>query len=105
MRRISILVLGLTLSAAMLSAKAKYVFYFIGDGMGINQVLLTDMYRSARGEAALSFTSFPAVTYATTFATNDDVTDSAAAGTALATAARQASACSESTRTERFLQT
>lgn len=33
MRRISILVLGLTLSAAMLSAKAKYVFYFIGDGM------------------------------------------------------------------------
>ena len=49
MRRISILILGLTLSAAMLSAKAKYVFYFIGDGMGINQVLLTDMYRSARG--------------------------------------------------------
>ena len=71
MRRISILILGLTLSAAMLSAKAKYVFYFIGDGMGINQVLLTEMYRSARGEAALSFTSFPAVTYATTFATND----------------------------------
>ena len=62
MRRISILILGLTLSAAMLSAKAKYVFYFIGDGMGINQVLLTDMYRGARGEAALSFTSFPAVT-------------------------------------------
>lgn len=88
MRRISILVLGLTLSAAMLSAKAKYVFYFIGDGMGINQVLLTDMYRSARGEAALSFTSFPAVTYATTFATNDDVTDSAAAGTALATGSK-----------------
>lgn len=88
MRRISILILGLTLSAAMLSAKAKYVFYFIGDGMGINQVLLTDMYRSARGEAALSFTSFPAVTYATTFATNDDVTDSAAAGTALATGSK-----------------
>ena len=105
MRRISILILGLTLSAAMLSAKAKYVFYFIGDGMGINQVLLTDMYRSARGEAALSFTSFPAVTYATTFATNDDVTDSAAAGTALATGSKTGVACSELTRTERFLQT
>ena len=29
MRRISILILGLTLSAAMLSAKAKYVFYWL----------------------------------------------------------------------------
>ena len=96
MRRISILVLGLTLSAAMLSAKAKYVFYFIGDGMGINQVLLTDMYRSARGEAALSFTSFPAVTYAPTLQQRVPRSQQAA---------RQASACSESTRTERFLQT
>ena len=26
----------------------KYVFYFIGDGMGSNQVLGAEMYRSAR---------------------------------------------------------
>ncbi len=25
--------------------QAKYVFYFIGDGMGVNQVLGTEMYR------------------------------------------------------------
>ena len=24
--------------------KAKYVFYFIGDGMGVNQVIGTEMY-------------------------------------------------------------
>ena len=69
--------------------QAKYVFYFIGDGMGINQVNITEVYLSSlkgeRGAASLLMTRFPVASMASTFAENNDVTDSAAAGTALAT--------------------
>jgi alkaline phosphatase len=69
--------------------QAKYVFYFIGDGMGINQVNVTEAYLSAlkggRGSASLLMTGFPVASMAATFSANADITDSAAAGTALAT--------------------
>ena len=69
--------------------QAKYVFYFIGDGMGVNQVLGTEMYLSElKGEIGVTpllFTQFPYSTMATTFSATNGVTDSAAAGTALAT--------------------
>ena len=69
--------------------QAKYVFYFIGDGMGLNQVNITEVYLSAmngeRGSASLLMTRFPVASMASTFSKNADVTDSAAAGTALAT--------------------
>ena len=69
--------------------QAKYVFYFIGDGMGVNQVLGTEMYLSElKGEIGVTpllFTQFPYATTATTFSATNGVTDSAAAGTALAT--------------------
>ncbi len=69
--------------------QAKYVFYFIGDGMGVNQVLGTEMYNSElKGEIGVTpllFTQFPYCTTATTFSATNGVTDSAAAGTALAT--------------------
>ena len=32
--------------AVIANAQAKYVFYFIGDGMGVNQVNGTEMYRA-----------------------------------------------------------
>lgn len=68
---------------------AKYVFYFIGDGMGVNHVQGTEMYRSElNGEIGITpllFTQFPSATIATTFSATNGVTDSAAAGTALAT--------------------
>jgi alkaline phosphatase len=67
----------------------KYVFYFIGDGMGINQVLGTEMYQSElKGEIGVTpllFTQFPYATIAHTFSASNGVTDSAAGGTALAT--------------------
>jgi len=76
----------------IVSGQAKYVFYFIGDGMGINQVNLTEVYLSAmkgeRGSASLLMTSFPVASMASTFSANADVTDSAAAGTALATGSK-----------------
>ena len=67
---------------------AKYVFYFIGDGMGVNQVLGAEYYRRAvmgeLGIKPLLFPTFPHTTVATTYSASSDVTDSAASGTALA---------------------
>ena len=72
--------------------EAKYVFYFIGDGMGLNQVIGTEMYNEAKGlspeEANLSFTDFPVQGCMTSHSGTSYVTDSAAAGTALATGAK-----------------
>lgn len=69
--------------------QAKYVFYFIGDGMGVNQVLGTEMYQSElKGEIGVTpllFTQFPYATVAYTYSATNGVTDSAAGGTALAT--------------------
>ena len=90
MKRISLICSFLFM--LMLSAQAqqaKYVFYFIGDGMGVNQVQGTEMYLSElKGEIGITpllFTQFPYATTATTFSATNGVTDSAAAGTALAT--------------------
>lgn len=71
------------------SAKApKYVFYFVGDGLGLNQVLGTQMYLASVedriGVSPLCFTRFPYTGMATSFSASSYITDSAAAGTALA---------------------
>lgn len=67
----------------------RYVFYFIGDGMGMNQVNGTEMFLaeldSVIGIKPLNFTGFPVRNYATTYSAFNGVTCSAAAGTALAT--------------------
>ncbi len=66
----------------------KYVFLFIGDGMGFQQVNATQAYLAAldstTGNTHLSFTSFPATGFVTTFAGTRYITCSAAAGTAIA---------------------
>ena len=71
------------------NGKAKYVFYFIGDGMGVNQVNGTETYLAAMegriGTSPLCFAQFPHVGLVTTFSGTNGVTDSAAGGTALAT--------------------
>jgi len=75
--------------SAFAEGRAKYVFYFIGDGMGVNQVNGTETYLAALegeiGVRSLCFTSFPAVGLVTTFSGTNGVTDSAASGTALST--------------------
>lgn len=90
MKRISFICSFLFMLAFSVSAQqAKYVFYFIGDGMGVNQVLGTEMYQSElKGEIGVTpllFTQFPYATVAHTFSASNGVTDSAAGGTALAT--------------------
>ena len=83
------------LAVLVLPAQAqqpKYVFYFIGDGMGVNQVLGTEMYQSElKGEIGVTpllFTQFPYATFAHTYSATNGVTDSAAGGTALATGSK-----------------
>ena len=90
MKKLTSILLFLLLAAVNLQAQqAKYVFYFIGDGMGTNQVLGTEMYLSElKGEIGVTpllFAQFPNSAIATTFSAFNGVTDSAAAGTALAT--------------------
>lgn len=69
--------------------KAKYVFFFIGDGMGNGHVALTESYLDAIndtiGFAKLAMSDFPVMGLSTTYAENRLITGSAAAGTALAT--------------------
>ena len=90
MKKLIYTLLFVLISVAANGQQAKYVFYFIGDGMGVNQVNGTEMYQAELqngriGVEPLLFTQFPVATMATTFSATNSVTDSAAAGTALAT--------------------
>lgn len=83
---LSVMVLLLAIPSSVNAKKnVKYVFYMIGDGMGINQIYATNLYNNVSGLPALNFTSFPVSGFICTSAANTLVTDSAAAGTALAT--------------------
>lgn len=70
------------------AGKPKYIFYFIGDGMGASHIYATNAYLKANGEPQLSFVSFPSFGFADTECYGRQITDSAAAGTALATGVR-----------------
>lgn len=67
---------------------AKYIFLFIGDGMGHTQVSLTESYLSYKegkfGGERLSFTEFPILGTCETHSVDYNVTCSSAAGTAIA---------------------
>ncbi len=93
MKRLSFIITLALLSVFCVQAQqAKYVFYFIGDGMGVNQVLGTEMYLAELegriGVKPLLFSQFPYSTMATTYSVFNGVTDSAAGGTALATGSK-----------------
>lgn len=90
MKRIFIsLSLLLMYAAAAMAGTPKYVFFFIGDGMGMNQVNGTETYLAAQqgriGIVPLLFADFPYTAFATTHSASHGITDSAAGGTALAT--------------------
>lgn len=45
LKRTALLLLTAFLTVSLLAQpQAKYVFYFIGDGMGVNQVIGTEQY-------------------------------------------------------------
>lgn len=66
----------------------KYIFFFIGDGMGLGQEQLTESYmgayQSIYPDPQLYFTTLPQKGFITTYSKSHKITDSAAAGTALA---------------------
>ena len=68
--------------------KAKYIFLFIGDGMGATHVAVTESYLSHKagklGGEQLLMTQFPYYGMATTHSANRHITCSSAAGTAIA---------------------
>ena len=86
-KKLSILnIMLLMVLAVAAQGKAKYVFYFIGDGMGVNQVNAAETYLAALqgriGIEPLCFPSFPHSAFVTTHSATNGVTDSAAGGTA-----------------------
>jgi alkaline phosphatase len=88
-----IFVICLVCTTLFASAEVKYVFYFIGDGMGANQVLGAEMYRSALqgeplGRVQTLMTTFPYSGSASSYSKSNGITDSAAAGTCLATGSK-----------------
>ncbi|HDP76458.1 MAG TPA: alkaline phosphatase [Bacteroidales bacterium] len=82
-----ILIVLLLASCGKQEQKAKYVFFFIGDGMGVSHVTLAKLYADSvlHDSTAMSFTNFPVSSFSTTYAHNRYITCSAAAGTALST--------------------
>ena len=68
--------------------KAKYVFLFIGDGMGLAHVFLTEAYLAQKdgkiSNTPLGFAKFPVMGVATTYSASNIITCSSAAATALA---------------------
>ena len=80
-----------TLAAAatmtMAADDAKYVFYFIGDGMGLGHVNATEAYNRdvLHNEQPILMMTFPVASQARSYSASSPITDSAAAGTALST--------------------
>ena len=90
MRKILSMMLLLAMAVTVTGKGPKYVFYFIGDGMGPSHVLGTELFLGEKEgvigrPAKLCFTQFPHTAFVTTFSASNGVTDSAASGTALAT--------------------
>ena len=86
---LAVTVLFLASCGAQGETKAKYVFYFIGDGMGFSHISLAEGYLATKegkiGNNPLCFTQFPVMGMATSYSANKYITCSSAAGTALAT--------------------
>lgn len=98
MKKRLLTLLLLLIAIVATATKPKYVFYFIGDGMGPSHVLGTELYlgevqgKIGRPEP-LCFTKFPNTAFVTTFSASNGVTDSAASGTALATGHKTNNGC------------
>lgn len=80
--------LALVVAAGSAQAQTpKYIFYYIGDGMGMGPVMAAQTYnRTVLGNTEpLTMMQFPVVAWCQTWSASNTTTDSAAAGTALST--------------------
>ena len=85
MRIALVLIFMLCITAGPVYAQAKNAILFIGDGMGLAQVTAARIYEENARDGKLTLDSFEQTALVRTYATNFMTTDSAAAGTALAT--------------------
>lgn len=82
---------ALTVAIALQAQDApKYIFYYIGDGMGISPLMTAQAYNREilKNDKPLQMMQFPVASYAMTYSASSPVTDSAAAGTALSTGSK-----------------
>ena len=89
--------------------QAKYVFLFIGDGMAMPQINAAEAYLNSKagtkpGVSKLGFTRFPSQGLTTTYDAGSFITDSASAGTAIATGHKTLSGVinMDETKTKKF---
>ena len=85
--RYNLVALVLLFCATAWAATPKYIFYFIGDGMGLGQVQTLRTYFNTVNDSLaplVHFYDFPVAGLVATYSADSDITDSAAAGTALA---------------------
>lgn len=87
MKRIVLTLVAAVSLLTMAAQSPKYVFYFIGDGMGMGPVMSAMNYKRMvhPEQDPLTMTGFPVVAWCQTWSASSPVTDSAAAGTALST--------------------
>ncbi len=80
-------VIAAAMTVCASGADVRYVFYFIGDGMGLGHVMTAESYRRtvSGSDRPLLMLQFPVTSVASTWSASSPITDSAAAGTALAT--------------------
>lgn len=88
----SSIVLSVFVVLSSFAKSPKYIIYMIGDGMGLNQVNLTEIFLAQQEDRntvfPLVFSTFPFATFATSYSSSHNITDSAAGGTALAVGAK-----------------
>lgn len=87
MKKSLFLLVGAFCLALAANATPKYIFMFIGDGMGMGHVMATETYNRLvlNNDENILMMQFPVASMAMTYSASSPVTDSAAAGTALAT--------------------
>lgn len=88
MKRITLSLFLSVVCCLTLCAQPKYIFFFIGDGMGCNEVMATEMFRAEMegriGTKHICFTQFPFSGQLSNYSASNSITDSSAAGTCLA---------------------
>lgn len=90
-KRIFLTIAALTAMCGLRAAEANYIFLFIGDGMGPGAVMAAQNYLQAVTEnpdTTLTMLQLPVASMCTTQSASSPVTDSCAAGTALATGSK-----------------
>jgi len=83
-----LIALFLFIGSSFAQKQPKYIFFMIGDGMGLNQIQATEIYKASLDNKntvyPTVFSQFPYATFATSHSLSNGVTDSGAGGTALA---------------------